>query len=152
MATLYLKGSIRYLKGFIRDGTYTPCLNPEKFEEYDIAQFDVNQAQAYGLINLGTQGNNLAFSKWVSPKRTRTYPFARIYNTFHFNTKKITIIPIIKDEGAGTLNNDRINFITLLQKAKNCSSKTTKKESLFSDSSYLNRYLWHDAHISNQWC
>ena len=112
MATLYLKGSIRYLKGFIRDGTYTPCLNPEKFEEYDIAQFDVNQAQAYGLINLGTQGNNLAFSKWVSPKRTRTYPFARIYNTFHFNTKKITIIPIIKDEGAGTQNNDRINFIT----------------------------------------
>ena len=112
MATSYLKGSVKYLEGFIRDGTYTPYLNPEKFEEYDIAQFDVNQAQAYGLINLGTQGNNLAFSKWVSPKRTRTYPFARIYNTFHFNTKKITIIPIIKDEGAGTQNNDRINFIT----------------------------------------
>ena len=102
----------RYLKGFIRDGRYTPYLNPEEFEEYDIAQFDVNQAQTYGLINLGAQGNNLAFSKWVSPKRTRTYPFARIYNTFHLNTKKITIIPIIKDEGAGTQNNDRINFIT----------------------------------------
>ena len=112
MATLYLEGAIRYLEGFIRDGIYTPYLNPESFEEYDIAQFDVNQAQSYGLINLGTQGNNLAFSKWVSPKRTRTYPFARIYNTFHFNTKKITIIPIIKDEGAGTQNNDRINFIT----------------------------------------
>ena len=101
-----------YLKGFIRDGRYTPYLNPEEFEEYDIAQFDVNQAQTYGLINLGAQGNNLAFSKWASPKRTRTYPFARIYNTFHLNTKKITIIPIIKDEGAGTQNNDRINFIT----------------------------------------
>ena len=105
MATLYLKG-------FIRDVRYTPHLNPEKFERYDIAQFDVNDVQAYGLIDLGTPGNNLAFSKWVSPKRTRTYPFARIYNTFHFNTKKVTIIPIIKDEGAGTLNNDRINFIT----------------------------------------
>ena len=105
MATLYLKG-------FIRDATYTPHLNPEKFETYDITRFDVNQAQAYGLIDLGTSGNNLAFSKWVSPKRTRSYPFARIYNTFHFNTKKVTIIPIIKDEGAGTQNNDRINFIT----------------------------------------
>ena len=101
-----------FLKGFIRDATYTPYLNPERFEAYDIKQFDVNQAQAYGLIDLGTSGNNLAFSKWVSPKRTRSYPFARIYNTFHFNTKKVTIIPIIKDEGAGTQNNDRINFIT----------------------------------------
>lgn len=101
-----------YLKGFIKDVTYIPHLKPEKFEAYDINQFDVNQAQASGLIDLETSGNNLAFSKWVSPKRTRSYPFARIYNTLHFNTKKITIIPIIKDEGAGTQNNDRINFIT----------------------------------------
>ncbi len=101
-----------YLTGFIRDATYTPYLNPSQFSEYNISQFDVNQAQACGLINLGASGNNLAFSKWVTPKRTRSYPFARIYNTFHLNTKKVTIIPIIKDEGAGTQNNDRINFIT----------------------------------------
>ena len=101
-----------YLTGFIRDATYTPHLNPSQFSEYNISQFDVNQAQACGLINLGASGNNLAFSKWVTPKRTRSYPFARIYNTFHLNTKKVTIIPIIKDEGAGTQNNDRINFIT----------------------------------------
>ncbi len=79
--------AILYLKGFIRDATYTSYLNPEKFEEYDITQFDVNQAQASGLIDLETSGNNLAFSKWVSPKRTRSYPFARIYNTFHFNLR-----------------------------------------------------------------
>ena len=101
-----------YLTGFIRDATYTPHLNPSKFSEHNISQFDVNQAQAYGLINLGVPGNSLAFSKWVSPKRTRSYPFARIYNTLHLNTKKVTIIPIIKDEGAGTQNNDRINYIT----------------------------------------
>ena len=100
------------LEGFVRDVRYTPCLSPDTLKVYDIAQFDVNQAQAYGLINLGVPGNNLAFSKWVSPKRTRSYPFARIYNTYHLNTKKVTIIPIIKDEGAGTQNNDRINFIT----------------------------------------
>ena len=101
-----------YLTGFIRDATYTPYLNPSDFSEYHISRFDVNQAQAYGLINLGVPGNSLAFSKWVSPKRTRSYPFARIYNTYHLNTKKVTIIPIIKDEGSGTQNNDRINYIT----------------------------------------
>ena len=100
------------LKGFVRDVTYTPCLSPNTLNVYDLAQFDVNQAQSYGLINLGSSENNLAFSKWISPKRTRSYPFARIYNTYHLNTKKVTIIPIIKDEGAGTQNNDRINFIT----------------------------------------
>ena len=104
--------TILSLKGFVRDVRYTPCFSPDALNVYDIAQFDVNQAQAYGLINLGVPGNNLAFSKWVSPKRTRSYPFARIYNTCHLNTKKVTIIPIIKDEGAGTQNNDRINFIT----------------------------------------
>ncbi len=100
------------LEGFVRDVRYTPCLSPDTLNARDIAQFDVNKAQAYGLINLGSSENNLAFSKWVSPKRTRSYPFARIYNTYHLNTKKVTIIPIIKDEGAGTQNNDRINFIT----------------------------------------
>ena len=100
------------LEGFVRDVRYTPCLSPDTLKAYDITQFDVNQAQTYGLINLGSSENNLAFSKWVSPKRTRSYPFARIYNTYHLNTKKVTIIPIIKDEGAGTQNNDRINFIT----------------------------------------
>lgn len=100
------------LKGFVRNVSYTPCLTPDNFEIYDIAQFDVNKARSHGLIHLGTSENNLAFSKWVSPKRTRTYPFARVYNTYHLNTKKVAIIPIIKDEGAGTPNNDRINFIT----------------------------------------
>ncbi len=100
------------LKGFVRDVRYAPCFSPDALNLYNIAQFDVNQAQSYGLIDLGTSGNNLAFSKWISPKRTRSYPFARIYNTYHLNTKKVTIIPVIKDEGAGTQNNDRINFIT----------------------------------------
>jgi hypothetical protein len=39
-------------------------------------------------------------SKWVSPKRTRSYPFSRVYDTFSFlGGKRITIIPIVKDEG-----------------------------------------------------
>ena len=41
---------------------------------------------------------NFAISKWVSPKRTRSYPYERVYNTLA-NGKKITVIPIVKDEG-----------------------------------------------------
>ena len=48
-----------------------------------------------------TNGNNLCYSlsKWVSPKRTRSYPYERIYNTLQFMGKRITIIPVVKDEG-----------------------------------------------------
>ena len=104
--------AIYSLKGIIKGVKYEPCLNRGKLMEYDIAEFDVNTAKSFGLVNLGTPGNNLAFSKWVSPKRTRTYPFQRIYNTLGLSTKKVTIIPVIKDEGADG-DNDRINAMTL---------------------------------------
>ncbi len=44
-------------------------------------------------------GNIVAVSLWVSAKRTRSYPYARVYNTLGFSGKKLTIIPIWKDEG-----------------------------------------------------
>ena len=77
-----------FIKGFVRDVIYTPCFTTNKFQVYDIADFDINKTPGSGLINLGTLENNLAYSKWVSPKRTRTYPFARIYDTYHLNLKK----------------------------------------------------------------
>lgn len=43
--------------------------------------------------------NKLAISWWVSAKRTRTYPYARVYDTLSFGGKKATIIPVFKDEG-----------------------------------------------------
>ncbi|MCM8816880.1 MAG: hypothetical protein NC913_05140, partial [Candidatus Omnitrophica bacterium] len=43
--------------------------------------------------------NRIAISWWVSPKRTRSYPYARVYDTLGFTGKKITIIPVVKDEG-----------------------------------------------------
>ncbi|RKU27162.1 hypothetical protein C6497_12075 [Candidatus Poribacteria bacterium] len=63
MATLFVKG-------FVRDVKYTPCFNPEKFQVYNLANFDVNKANSFGLVNLGISENNLAYSKWVSTKRT----------------------------------------------------------------------------------
>ncbi|MGI8500235.1 MAG: hypothetical protein ACR2LR_03735 [Hassallia sp.] len=98
--------------GFIRDIVYTPVLIP-KIEIYNIINFNINHVKPFGIITLDSLQNNIAFSKWTSPKRSRTYPFAKIYNTYHLNSKKVTVIPVIKDEGAGTDNNDRINFITL---------------------------------------
>jgi len=43
--------------------------------------------------------NQIAVSWWVSAKRTRSYPYARAYDSLSFSGKKITIIPIVKDEG-----------------------------------------------------
>ncbi len=44
--------------------------------------------------------DKFAVSWWVSPKRTRSYPYARIYNTLQFSEgKRVTIIPVMKDEG-----------------------------------------------------
>jgi len=55
----------------------------------------------------------IALSRWRGPKRTRTYPLASVYDTYSFRSGKIiTVIPVIKDEGADT-NLDRVNFITL---------------------------------------
>jgi len=43
-----------------------------------------------------------AISFWVSAKRTRSYPYTRMFNTLsQKNLKKITIFPVIKDEGMG---------------------------------------------------
>ena len=70
---------------------------PYQLKEIHFEKFDINESPTYCLIK--NDKLNFAISKWVSPKRTRSYPFERIYNTLSA-TKKITVIPIIKDEGA----------------------------------------------------
>jgi hypothetical protein len=82
-------------KGFIKDVKYNAHLTP-LLELYGFEQFDINETKSVGLVQ--TSRGTLAFSKWVSPKPTRSYPFERIYNSYN-NQKIITIIPIIKDEG-----------------------------------------------------
>lgn len=59
----------------------------------------------------------IAVSKWVSPKRTRSYPYARIYDTMNFQNR-LTIIPLVKDEGKDGdrdyLQWDTVSFMSLL--------------------------------------
>lgn len=65
-----------------------------------------------------SKNNKIAVSWWVSPKRTRSYPYARIYDTLGFSGKKVTIIPIMKDEGKDGdrdfLQWDTISLMSLL--------------------------------------
>lgn len=83
--------------------------------ETSIEDFNINSAKSSCLISDGQ--NRFAVSKWVSPKRTRSYPYERVYNTFSAS-KRITIIPIVKDEGAAGdrdfLQWDTISLMSLL--------------------------------------
>jgi len=69
------------------------------------------------VLNI-SKGKSIAISWWVSPKRTRSYPYSRVYDTLNFAGKKITIIPIIKDEGKegdrDFLQWDTISLMSLL--------------------------------------
>jgi len=60
----------------------------------------------------------VAISWWVSAKRTRSYPYARVYDTLGFSGKKITVIPVVKDEGRegdrDFLQWDTISLMSLL--------------------------------------
>lgn len=47
---------------------------------------------------LKTDKDSYAFSQWVSPKRTRSFPYARVYDTLR-TKNRITLIPFCKDEG-----------------------------------------------------
>ena len=68
-----------------------------ELKEIAFEEFDINSMPASCVIR--NSKYNFCISKWVSPKRTRSYPFERVYNTLT-NQKKITVIPIIKDEGS----------------------------------------------------
>ncbi len=70
---------------------------PSKLDTVNFVDFNVNNIPSSCIIK--NDKINFAISKWVSPKRTRSYPFERVYNTLSVS-KKITVIPIIKDEGA----------------------------------------------------
>lgn len=96
------------LAGYIKGITYQTFLE-DKLKVIDFNDFDVNQAKPFGLIK--SPATEVAYSKWVSPKRTRSYPFARIYNTYN-SCKAITIIPVIKDEGKDG-DRDRIQYSTI---------------------------------------
>ena len=86
--------------------------------QYDIEEFDKALSKSGSFILEIDKENRVAVSRWVSPKRTRSYPYARVYDTLSFSGRKVTIIPIIKDEGKDGdrdfLQWDTISLMSLL--------------------------------------
>lgn len=70
------------------------------------------------FILKANEKQEIALSWWKSAKRTRTYPYERVYNSLVFSGKKATIIPIFKDEGKDGdrdfLQWDTISLMSLL--------------------------------------
>ncbi len=97
-----------HLTGFIRDVRYTACM-ASPLTSYSADGFDINNVAPSGVLTFAA--GQAAYSRWVSPKRTRSYPFERIYNTFNAPLR-ITVIPVIKDEGADA-DLDRIQYSTV---------------------------------------
>src|SRR3990172_11987117 len=76
---------------------YDPSLC-QQFKSLSIDEFLSGVAFENAAFLLSYNKNIFAISHWVSPKRTRSYPYARVYDTMNTHTR-ITIIPFLKDEG-----------------------------------------------------
>lgn len=83
------------IAGKITGIKYTIFLSND-LKQIDFKNFDINEVPATCILT--NKKTTLAISKWISPKRTRSYPFERVYNSLT-TSKKITVIPIVKDEG-----------------------------------------------------
>jgi hypothetical protein len=94
---------------------YKPFLT-QNLQEIPLAHFNINSAPPSFLLADGQR--KIAVSKWVSPKRTRSYPYERVYNTLTI-PKRVTVIPVVKDEGAAGdrdfLQWDTISLMSLLE-------------------------------------
>lgn len=84
-------------------------------QKIDFKGFDINAVPSSCIVTDGVK--LFGISKWVSPKRTRSYPFERVYNTLNIS-KKVTVIPLVKDEGAkgdrDFLQWDTVSLMSLL--------------------------------------
>ncbi len=96
---------------------YTPllCRELHTFNFNELAE--ALSKEATFILSIDDK-NKVAVSWWVSAKRTRSYPYARVYDSLSFSGKKITIIPIFKDEGKegdrDFLQWDTISLMSLL--------------------------------------
>ncbi|HOL87496.1 MAG TPA: hypothetical protein PLK32_09085 [Defluviitoga tunisiensis] len=161
------------LSAKIKGIKYKPliCRDLDLFEFNDLAKALTSCASF--ILNINKE-NKVAVSWWVSAKRTRSYPYARVYDTLGFSGKKITIIPIVKDEGKDGdrdfLQWDTVSLMSLLgvyviiayydeaEPSKRYGNKITNqrfnisylKEQIKNILSYQSDALhWNLAHIDN---
>lgn len=67
----------------------------QQLKTFGIDDFPSGAAFSKAAFLLSYKNNTFAISHWVSPKRTRSYPYARVYDTMNTRTR-ITIIPFLK--------------------------------------------------------
>ena len=96
---------------------YTPFLC-RKLHSFSFKDLDkALQKEATFILKID-ENNEIALSWWVSAKRTRSYPYARVYDSLSFSGRKVTIIPFVKDEGKDGdrdfLQWDTISLMSLL--------------------------------------
>ena len=65
-------------------------------KDQGLKEIEFNKAMRENRTSFKTKiGNELvAISVWTTPKRTKTYPFPRVYSTLAHGGKKITVIPV----------------------------------------------------------
>ena len=119
----------------------------ENLQTVDIGKFNINKSPSFFLLKDGR--TSFAVSKWVSPKRTRSYPYERVYNTLNVS-KKITVIPIIKDEGVDGdrdyLQWDTVSLMSLLDvfvifAYYNKATKNPNYDNKITDFQFDNKYV-----------
>ena len=96
---------------------YSPFLCRD-LKTYDMSMLDYALSKDGSFFLNINHNKKIALSWWVSAKRTRSYPYARVYDTLSFPCKKATIIPAVKDEGKegdrDFLQWDTISLMSLL--------------------------------------
>lgn len=99
----------------IDDIRYQPLVT-SPLKTVELEKFDINDAPSTCIVKYGI--NEIAVSKWVSPKRTRSYPYSRVYDTIA-KKQRATVISVVKDEGLDGdrdfLQWDTICLMSLLQ-------------------------------------
>jgi hypothetical protein len=81
----------------IENLNYKATLFPN-LKEFNISKFLSGELGDKSSFILNYKNNLYGISQWKSPKRSRTYPYARVYDTMGMQTR-ITLIPFVKDEG-----------------------------------------------------
>jgi len=103
------------ISGDITKINYKQFVN-DNLPESKLENFEINKAEGSFLITNGKQ--RIAVSRWISPKRTRSYPYERVYDTLAHSGVKVAIIPVVKDEGLGGerdfLQWDTVSLLSLL--------------------------------------
>lgn len=111
-------GSSINIEATIENIEYNPQMCKGGFGQYIVDELGSGKAFRDSTFLVYYDGDKYAFSQWVSPKRTRSYPRARVYDTYN-NKNRVTVIPLVKDEGKDGdrdyLQWDTISLMSLLQ-------------------------------------